>query len=94
MDTRSCTALFENRVKGKLSVGEVIHLKAVITTCKTSKRGGKPPTHTVLHDGNSISNDSVVIGIRFILAEGFVCFGYDKITDNLRKVCCRSSDSG
>jgi len=52
--------------------------------CKTGKRGRKPSTHTRLHDGDSISNVSVVIAIRFILAEEFVCFGYDKITDDLR----------
>ena len=48
------------------------------------KRGRRPSTHTRLLDGSSISNDSVVIAIRFILAEEFVCFGYDKITDDLR----------
>lgn len=48
------------------------------------KRGRKPSTHTHLLDGSIISNDSVVLGIRFILAEEFVCFGYAKITDDLR----------
>lgn len=51
---------------------------------KTGKRGRKPSTYTMLCDGDSISNDSVVIAIRFILAEEFVCFGYDKVTDDLR----------
>lgn len=47
-------------------------------------RGRSSSTHTYLQDGNCISNDSVVIAIRFILAEEFVCFGYDKVTDDLR----------
>jgi transposase InsO family protein len=52
--------------------------------CKGGKRGRKASTHTLLQDGSIISNDSVVIAIRFILAEEFVCFGYDKLTDDLR----------
>ena len=51
---------------------------------KLGKRGRKPSVYTCLQDGNIISNNSVVIAIRFILAEEFVCFGYDKITDDLR----------
>lgn len=51
---------------------------------QTGRRGRKPSTHTLLNDGTIISNESVVIAIRFILAEEFVCFGYDKITDDLR----------
>ena len=52
--------------------------------CNNGKRGKKASTHTLLKDGSTISNDSVVIAIRFILSEEFVCFGYDKITDDLR----------
>ena len=33
----------------------------------------------------SISNQSVVIAIRFILSEEFVCFGYQKMTADLRQ---------
>jgi transposase InsO family protein len=51
---------------------------------KTGKRGRLPSTQTLLKDGTSISNESVVIAIRFILAEEFVCFGYGKITADLR----------
>ncbi len=51
---------------------------------KSGKRGRCPSTHSLLRDGTIISNESVVIAIRFILAEEFVCFGYDKITDDLR----------
>jgi putative transposase len=52
--------------------------------CSTGRRGRKASTHTQLTDGSLISNESVVIAIRFILAEEFVCFGYDKTTDDLR----------
>ena len=51
---------------------------------KSGKRGRKASSQTLLQDGSIISNDSVVIAIRFILAEEFVCFGYDKVTDDLR----------
>jgi transposase InsO family protein len=37
----------------------------------------------LLNDGTVIRNESVVIAVRFILAEEFVCFGYDKITTDL-----------
>lgn len=50
----------------------------------TDKRGRKPSAHTLLQDGSILSNNSVVIAIRFILSEEFVCFGYDKVTDDLR----------
>lgn len=52
--------------------------------CKPGKRSRKPSTGTALHDGDSISNNSVVIAIRFILAEVFVCFGYNKVMDDVR----------
>lgn len=51
---------------------------------KTGKRGCKPSSVTVLQDGNVISNSSVVLAIRFILAEEFVCYGYNKITAELQ----------
>ena len=37
-----------------------------------------------MQDGSIISNDSVVLAIHFILSEEFACFGYHKITDDLR----------
>ena len=52
---------------------------------QTAGRGRKPSTHTLMHDGDLISNDSVVIAIRFIVAEEFVCFGYHKVTGDLRQ---------
>lgn len=48
------------------------------------KRGRKPSVCTRLTDGDKVGNESVVIAIRFILAEEFISFGYDKITDDLR----------
>lgn len=52
---------------------------------KTGKRGRKPSTHTLMQDGSLVSNDTVVLAIRFILAEEFVCYGYSKTTDELRE---------
>ncbi len=53
--------------------------------CKTGKRGRKPSTHTRMQDGGRVSNSTVIIAIRFILAEEFVCYGYSKVTDELRE---------
>lgn len=47
------------------------------------KRGRKPSLYTCLQDGSIISNSGVIIAIRFILAEEFICFGYHKITADL-----------
>lgn len=49
------------------------------------KRGRKPSVHTPLVDGSIISNESVVIAIRFVLAEEFMLFtGYGKICKDLQ----------
>jgi putative transposase len=49
------------------------------------KRGRKPSTHTLLSDGSLIQNESVVICIRFVLAEEFMLFtGYVKICKDLQ----------
>ncbi|MBS1935361.1 MAG: DDE-type integrase/transposase/recombinase [Bacteroidetes bacterium] len=51
----------------------------------TGKRGRKLSTHTLLTDGSAISNESVVIAIRFILAEEFMIYtGYVKISKDLQ----------
>jgi transposase InsO family protein len=50
----------------------------------TGKRGRKPSTHTWLTDGSIISNESVVIAIRFVVAEEFmISTGYIKIRKDL-----------
>lgn len=52
---------------------------------KGGKKGCKPSRYTKLEDGSTIRNESVVIAIRFILAEEFVCFGYAKTTVDLKE---------
>lgn len=52
---------------------------------QVDKLGRKPSTHTLLQDGDLVNNDTVVLAIRFILAEEFVCYGYSKTTDELRE---------
>lgn len=77
--------LFENRVKtSKLLCWSGMPKSSYYYHIKTGKRGRKPSIHTLMLDGDVISNDSVVIAIRFILAEEFVCFGYEKVTADLR----------
>jgi putative transposase len=49
------------------------------------KRGRKPSCHTLLTDGSVVSNESVVICIRFVLSEEFMLFtGYVKICKDLQ----------
>ena len=52
---------------------------------KRGQKGCKPSRYTALQDGSTIRNESVVIAIRFILSEEFVCFGYAKITVDLKE---------
>lgn len=85
VDKRLCVAHFIGQHKtGSLIRWSGLSASSYYYKSRSSKRGRKPSSHTRLRDGTSISNESVVIAIRFILAEEFVCFGYDKITDDLR----------
>ena len=85
LDKRQCIEFFEKEAKVSWMLRWSDTPKSsYYHRVLTGRRGRKPSTHTLLNDGNSISNESVVIAIRFILAEEFVCFGYDKITDDLR----------
>jgi putative transposase len=84
-DKRVCISGFS----GKEKISSLIRWGQLASSsyyyrCKTGNRGRKPSAHTLLQDGSIISNTSVVIAIRFILAEEFVCFGYDKMTSDLR----------
>lgn len=84
-DKRICVTAFGSRAKvSSLISWSRLSSSSYYYRCKVGNRGRKPSTHTLLQDGSIISNNSVVIAIRFILAEEFVCFGYDKITDDLR----------
>lgn len=84
-DKRICISVFAGREKLRSLISwSGLASSSYYYHCKTGKRGRKASSHTLLQDGSLISNDSVVIAIRFILAEEFVCFGYDKITDDLR----------
>ena len=84
-DKRSCIALFEQRERVS-SLLKFCRLgrSSYYYHCKSGRAGRKPSVKTYLMDGTVISNESVVIAIRFILAEEFVCFGYDKVTHDLR----------
>jgi len=84
-DKRQCIEFFDKKIKVSwlLQWGRVPK-SSFYYRMQRGTRGRKPSTHTLLKDGNIISNESVVMAIRFILAEEFVCFGYDKTTDDLR----------
>lgn len=84
-DRRHCIEFFDKKVKVSwlLKWGHVPK-SSFYYQVQTGCRGRKPSTHTMLNDGSVIRNESVIIAIRFILAEEFICFGYDKTTDDLR----------
>ena len=85
VDKRICIDNFIGQQKtGSLIRWSGLSASSYYYHSKSGKRGRCPSSHTLLRDGSNISNASVVIAIRFILAEEFVCFGYDKITDDLR----------
>jgi putative transposase len=83
---RSCIQFFET--KGKTTW--LLHWSGLSHSTYyyhpyCGKRGRKPSRHTPLTDGSVISNESVVICIRFVLAEEFMLFtGYVKITKDLQ----------
>lgn len=84
-DRRQCIELFDKKVKiSWLLQWSKVSRSSFYYRVQTGAKGRKPSTHTLLRDGDSIRNESVVIAIRFILAEEFVSFGYVKTTDDLR----------
>jgi hypothetical protein len=83
LDKRQCIEFFDKKIKVSwLLQWSNLSKSSYYYRPLTGRRGRKPSTHTLLSDGNIISNESVVIAIRFILAEEFVSFRYDKITDD------------
>lgn len=47
-------------------------------------RGIRPSSHTSKKDGSLVANDVVVDDIKAILSDDFVCYGYHKVTMELR----------
>lgn len=85
-ERRSCVQLFEGKVKTScLLRWSGIARSSYYYRCRSGKRGRRPSTHTLLTDGTLISNDSVVIAIRFVLAEEFMIgVGYIHISKDLQ----------
>lgn len=50
------------------------------------KRGFKPSLTTLKKDGSSINNAVVTKEIKFILSDEFVCYGYQKVTVELKNL--------
>jgi len=48
-------------------------------------KGIRPSTHTLKQDGSLVSNEFVVDDIKAILSDDFVCYGYHKVTMELRQ---------
>lgn len=48
------------------------------------KRGFKPSANTLKKDGSSVSNSVVVEEIKTVLSGEFVCYGYQKVTVELK----------
>lgn len=85
-EKRSCIQLFEGKVKtNSLLSWSGLGRSSYYYKCRSGKRGRKPSTHTRLTDGTVISNESVVIAIRFVLAEEFMIgVGYINISKDLQ----------
>lgn len=85
-ERRSCVQLFEGKVKtSSLIRWSGLARSSYYYHCGTGRRGRKPSTHTLLADGTLISNESVVIAIRFVLAEEFMIgVGYINISKDLQ----------
>jgi len=49
------------------------------------KRGAKPSTHTFKLDGSMVENQVVIEEIKDILSQEFCCYGYENVTQELRK---------
>ncbi|MGV3703801.1 MAG: transposase, partial [Arcticibacter sp.] len=52
---------------------------------RNGKRGVKPSTHTFKLDGSMVENQVVVEEIKDILSQEFCCYGYENVTQELRK---------
>lgn len=52
---------------------------------RNGKRGAKPSTHTFKLDGSMVENQVVVEEIKDILSQEFCCYGYENVTEELRK---------
>lgn len=52
---------------------------------KTGRQGRKPSTHTFLRDGDWVSNQSVVIAVKFMLGIEFMDYGYRKMSVGLQQ---------
>ena len=50
----------------------------------TGSVGVKPSTHTLKQDTSMVENTLVVKDIRNLLSQEFVCYGYEKVTAQLR----------
>lgn len=85
-ERRSCIQLFETKVKtASLLRWSGLARSSYYYRCRTGRRGRKPSTHSRLTDGTVISNQSVVIAIRFVLAEEFMIgVGYINISKDLQ----------
>jgi putative transposase len=50
------------------------------------KPGAKPSTFTKLQDGTVVLNEAVIVAIKALLNEEFVCYGYQKVTVALQEL--------
>ena len=53
---------------------------------KGGTKGIKPSSHTPRNDGSLVANEMVVEDIKAILSGDFVCYGYHKVTMELRRL--------
>ena len=84
-DVKSCIQLFESKIKvSKMLRWTGLSKSSFYYKAKTGKQGRKPSTCTPMVCGEIVSNESVVIVIKFMLGIEFLDYGYNKMKDNLQ----------
>jgi len=83
-DVKPCIQLFESKIKvSRMIAWTGISRSSYYYRPGVGRRGRKPSTHTLMHNGELVSNASVVIAIKFMLGIEFVDYGYQKMTISL-----------
>lgn len=80
-------ASFNNRCRMNDLLNWTGQNKSSYYYCKSeAKAGRKPTSHTFLTSGEMVSNEVVIESVKKILGVEFVCYGYQKMTPDLREL--------
>lgn len=85
-DIRSCIQLFESKIKVRKMLGWcAVNSSSYYYKPKNGKQGRQPSTHTRYQDGAEVSNQSVIIAVKFMLGIEFIDYGYRKMSAGLQQ---------